>query len=113
MESTSSAVLVLVAVALGALLPVAFQLAMALRASRRVIAGAGPRMNTALDELSAAAASANRSMSALDAVALQRAAESLVEIGNLARKARDLTAGIEMATAVGAAAVPAVAAIIK
>lgn len=113
MDSTPLVLVVLAAVALGALLPLAFQLTLTLRATRKMIASVEPRLNAAIGELSAAAAATNRSLSALDAAALQRTAEGVVEIGNLAKKARDISATIEMASAVGAAAAPAVAAIIK
>jgi hypothetical protein len=101
------------AVALGALLPVAYQLAMTLRAARGLIATVGPRLTGAIDELSSAAASARQSLSALDAAALQRTATGVAEIGDMARKAREFTATIETAAAVGAAVAPAMAAVIR
>lgn len=113
MDSTALALVVLAAVALGALLPLAFQLTLTLRATRKMIVSVEPRLNAAIGELSAAAAATNRSFSALDTAALQQTAEGVVEIGALAKKARDISATIEMASAVGAAAAPAVAAIIK
>jgi hypothetical protein len=108
-----SALALLFAVAVGALLPVAYQLTMTLRAARRLITAAGPRLNSAIDDFSAAALSANRSLSALDSSALQRTANGIAEMGDLARKARQFTASIETAAAVGAVVAPAVAAVVR
>jgi hypothetical protein len=108
-----STIEILGAVALGALLPVAYQLTMTLRAARGLIGGATPRLNSAIDELSSAAVSARQSLSALDATALQRTANGVAEIGELARKAREFTASIENAATIGAAVAPAMAAVIR
>ena len=113
MDSTPFFLVVLAAVAVGAVLPLAVQLTLTVRAARQMIASVEPRLNAAISELSAAAAATNRSLSALDEKTLRRTADSVVDIGNLAKKAADLTATIEMASAVGAAAAPAVAAIIR
>lgn len=113
MESTQLTLTILAAVAIGALLPLLFQMTLAARDARHMIARVEPRLNVAIEEISSVAAAANRSLAALDAAALQKTAASVVEIGSLAKKAQDVASTIEMASAVGAAAAPVFASLIR
>ena len=103
---------VLAAVLVGGLLPVLFQLRATLRQVARSIGTTGTRLDKTLDESLAAAERINRLVGGLDGGDKQLA-RLLTSIEQLAEVVDKVKSTVNVASAVGAAVVPAVSALVR
>lgn len=95
MESWQTAVVVVVAIVAGALLPVLVQLSLAIGSSRRVVEDGGVRLGRALDAVTATAERLDRITAGLE------------------RTVEQVRESVRVASAVGAAVAPSVGAAVR
>lgn len=111
MESWQTAVVVLLAVLVGAAIPVLVSLSGTLRAARQGIERSGPQLAAALAAVTSAVERIDRIASRLDE---GRRVESLLEsVNSLSQTVNQLRDAVRVASAVGAAVAPAVGAAVK
>jgi hypothetical protein len=103
---------VVLALLVGAALPVLAQARVSLRAWQRAVEEAGPRLHRTLDEVSEVAVRLRRELAAFDGGG-ERAAAALGAVDELGRAALELRRTVKVAAAVGAAVGPAVAAAVR
>lgn len=110
MESWQTAVVVVVALVAGALLPVLVQLSMTLRSARAALERTSARLDRALDAVGATAERLDRATAGID----ERRIHALMEsFDALHRTLNRLGDSVRVATAVGAAVGPAVGAAVR
>ena len=104
--------MVLLAVLVGALVPVLLQLRRTLQSAETVLNATGPRVDRTLDEVKEAAARINRLGRSLeqDAAGLHAFADAAAGLGRTLRQAQET---LRLTTAVGAAVGPAIAAALR
>jgi ABC-type transporter Mla subunit MlaD len=112
MNAAVIAGLVLLALLVGAALPVLAQARTSLRAWQRAVEEAGPRLHRTLDEVSEVAVRLRRELAAFDGGG-ERVASALGAVDELGRAALELRRTVKVASAVGAAVGPAVAAAVR
>jgi hypothetical protein len=112
MNAATIAGLVVLALLVGAVLPVLAQARVSLRAWQRAVEEAGPRFNRTLDEVAEVAARLKRELVMFDRGG-ERVAAALGAVDELGRAALELRRTVKVAAAVGAAVGPAVAAAVK
>jgi hypothetical protein len=112
MNPAMIAVVVVLALLVGAALPVLAQARVSLRALQRTVEETGPRFNRTLDEISEVAVRLRRELTALDGGG-ERMASALGAVDELGRAALELRRTVKVASAVGAAVGPAVAAAVR
>jgi uncharacterized protein YoxC len=100
---------VLIAVLVGAVIPVLFQLYSTLRVTRNLLDRLGPKMDKSLIEICEAGRRLNRVGSGLEQ-STKRAAVLLEAVGDIGESVSKLRDSLKSATAVGAALGPAIAA---
>lgn len=110
MESWQTAVVVVVSVLTGAVLPVLVQLSITLRSSRAALERASVRLDRALDAVAATAERLDKATAGLDERRIRAAMESLE---SLARTVNQVRESVRVASAVGAAVGPAVGAAVR
>jgi len=108
----SLATMVLVAVLVGACLPVLFQLFLALGATRRLIERVGPKLDGTLAELHETSRRLNRATTGFEDSA-QRARAFLDATGDLGRSVQQIHRSLRPAVVLGSALGPAIAIAIK
>jgi hypothetical protein len=111
MDSARVVEIVLVSVLLGALLPVLVQLWLTLRTVQRRLDRTADRLDRALEGLGVAAERLNRATQPLDDG--RRVRELMDAVDGLARTVNELRSSAKVASAVGAAVVPAIAAAVR
>jgi hypothetical protein len=111
MDSARTAEIVLVAVLLGALLPVLVQTWLTLRAVQRRLEGTADRLDRALEGLGVVAERLSRATQPLDDG--RRVREMLDAVDGLSRIVNELRSSAKVASAVGAAVAPAIAAAVR
>jgi hypothetical protein len=104
--------LVVMALLVGAALPVLAQARVSLRALQRTVDEAGPRLNRALDEVSEVAVRCKRELAAFEDGG-QRAALALKAVDDLGSAALELRRTVKVAAAIGAAVGPGIAAAVR
>lgn len=110
METWQTAVVVVVALVAGAMLPVLAQLSMMLRSSRAALERTSARLDRALDAVTATAERLDRATVGLD----ERRIRALMEaFDSLARTVSQVRDSVRVASAVGAAVGPAVGAAVR
>lgn len=112
MEAWAVAVVVLLAVLVGATLPVLYQLGVTLRSARRLLDRTGPKVEAALDDLHRTTERLNRMGAGLEE-SLGRAQSLLDAAGDIGRTLHRMRRSLRVAAAVGSAVGPAVAAAVK
>lgn len=112
MDSWRIALVVLVAVLVGSLIPVLFQLRTTLRQVERRLRTTGRRVDRTLDEAHAAAERINHLIAGLDGGERQLAT-LLTSVGQLAQTLDRVRSTVNIASAVGAAVAPAVVAMVR
>jgi hypothetical protein len=112
MNAAVIAALVVMALLVGAALPVLAQARVSLRAWQRTVEEAGPRFNRTLDEVSEVAVRVRRELAAFDGSG-DRVASAVAAVDELGRAALELRRTVKVAAAVGAAVGPAVAAAVR
>jgi len=112
MSAATVAGLVVLALLVGAAMPVLAQARVSLRAWQRAVEEAGPRFNRTLDEVSEVAVRLRRELAAFDGGG-ERVASALGAVDELGRAALELRRTVKVASAVGAAVGPAVAAAVR
>jgi hypothetical protein len=110
MSAGQTAVVVLLAVLVGAVLPVLVQLFLTLGRLRRVIDGVGRRLEPTLDEIAESARRLNRVGSGLEQNVVPRVHKLAEGLGDLGESVAKLRQVVRTAANVGAALGPAVAA---
>jgi hypothetical protein len=111
MDSARLVEIVLVSVLLGALLPVLVQTWLTLRAVQRRLEGTADRLDRALEGLAVVAERLNRATEPLDDG--RRVRELLDAVDGLSRTIHEVRSSAKVASAVGAAVVPAIAAAVR
>jgi hypothetical protein len=112
MNAATIAGLVVLALLVGAALPVLAQARVSLRAWQRTVEEVGPRFNRTLDEVAELATRLKRELVVFDGSG-ERIASALGAVDDLGRAALELRRTVKVAAAVGAAVGPAVAAAVK
>jgi hypothetical protein len=112
MNAATIAVVVVLALLVGAALPVLVQARVSLRAWQRTVEEAGPRFNRTLDEVSEVAVRLRRELAAFDGGG-DRVASAVAAVDELGRAALELRRTVKVAAAVGASVGPAVAAVVR
>jgi ABC-type transporter Mla subunit MlaD len=110
MESWQTAVVVVVALVAGTLLPVLVQLSMTLRSSRAALERTSARLDRALDAVAATAERIDRATAGLDERRIRALMESFDALARTVNQVRD---SVRVASAVGAAVGPAVGAAVR
>jgi hypothetical protein len=111
MDSARLVEIVLVSVLLGALLPVLVQTWLTLRAVQRRLEGTADRLDRALEGLGVVAERLSRATQPLDDG--RRVRELLGAVDGLSRIVNELRSSAKVASAVGAAVAPAIAAAMR
>jgi hypothetical protein len=111
MDAARVVEIVLVSVLLGALLPVLVQLWMTLRTVQRRLEGTADRLDRALEGLGVAAERLNRATQPLDDG--RRVRELMDAVDGLAKTVNELRSSAKVASTVGAAIAPAIAAAVR
>jgi hypothetical protein len=112
MNPATIAGLVVLALLVGAALPVLAQARVSLRALQRTVEEAGPRFNRTLDEVAEVAERLKRELVVFNGGG-ERIASVLGAVDELGQAALELRRTVKVAAAVGAAVGPAVAAAVK
>jgi hypothetical protein len=112
MNVAAIAGLVLLALLVGAALPVLAQARVSLRTWQRAVEEAGPRFNRTLEEVSEVAGRVRRELAAFDGGG-QRVASALGAVDELGRAALELRRTVKVAAAIGAAVGPGLAAAVR
>jgi hypothetical protein len=112
MDAFKVATLVLLALLVGAALPVLIQARSSLRGGARAMEDAGRRLVRTLDDLTPIIARVDKEIGALTGGG-ERIASLLASVDELARSAQQLRHSVKVASAVGAAVGPAVAAAVR
>jgi hypothetical protein len=112
MNAATIAGLVVLALLVGAALPVLAQARVSLRAWQRTVEETGPRLSRTLDEVSEVAVRLRRELASFDGGG-ERMASALGAVDELGRAALELRQTVKVAAAVGAAVGPAVAAAVR
>jgi uncharacterized protein YoxC len=111
-ESWSLVIALLLAVLVGASLPVLFQLFLTLATVRRTMQQIGPRMTTLLGQIEQTAGSLNRATEGMDESA-QRARKLLDSAGDLGDALHKLSRSLQPAVMLGTTVGPALAIAVK
>lgn len=110
MESWQTAVVVVVALVAGTLLPVLVQLSMTLRSARAALERTSARLDRALDAVAATAERFDKATAGLDERRIHALMESFDSLGRTVNRLRD---SVRVASAVGAAVGPVVGAAVR
>ncbi len=111
-DSWSLTIMLLLAVLVGACLPVLFQLVLTLGSARRVMNRVGPKLDDTLGEIREAARRINRATTGFED-SVQRARAALDATGDLGETLQAVNRTLKPAVLVGAALGPALAAWVK
>ena len=111
MEAWNVAAIVMLAILVGAAIPVLIQLFLTLRSARQVLDRTGPRLDLAVSEIHQVTGKVNRLADNLDGGA-EHLGKLVQESGELARTLGKFRRSVQSASAMGSAVGPAVAAAI-